>query len=243
MKPKILAPKILVVDDTPDICELLEVVLSHAGFSVVLADGAAAMDAVLADTPVDLIVLDTMMPVEDGYSVCRRISSGDGPPIIMLSAKGEDVDKITGLDLGAEDYIAKPFNADELISRIRAVLRRVKKSARPAPDVWTFFGWVLDKQTRKLSSPEGKSLALSPAEFGLLKVFLDQPDRPLKREQILIAMGEVHGFSTPRGLDTLVSRLRQKLHYVDPSCTGDKELIQTVYGAGYMLRPGPRSTL
>lgn len=230
-----MKPKILVVDDTPDVRELLEIVLGQSGFSVITADGAAAMDAVLRSTPVNLIVLDNMMPVEDGYSICRRVSSGGGPPIIMLSARGEDVDKIRGLDLGAEDYVAKPFSTGELVSRIRAVLRRLKKSAAPA---WSFFGWNLDKQTRKLSSPAGKSLALSPAEFGLLKVFLDQPDRPLRREQILDAMGEVHGFGTPRGLDTLVSRLRQKLLYADPACTGDKELIQTVYGAGYMLRPG-----
>lgn len=232
-----MKPKILIVDDTPDVRELLEVVLRRAGFDVVTADGGAAMDRVLAATPVDLIVLDSMMPVEDGLSICRRISGAGGPPIIMLSAKAADADKIGGLDIGAEDYVTKPFNNDELIARIRAVLRRVSKASAPGPDVWTFFGWSLDKQTRKLLSPAGKILALSGAEFALLKVFLDHPDRPLRRDQILEAMDEVHGFSTPRGLDTLVSRLRQKLLYADPGAHGRNELIQTVYGVGYQLRP------
>lgn len=233
-----MKPTVLVVDDTPDIRELLEVVLDEAGFGVITADGAAAMDAVLAESAVDLIVLDTMMPGEDGFSVCRRVSAEDGPPIIMLSAKSEDIDRIKGLDLGAEDYVSKPFSNDELIARINAVFRRLRKNAAPAGGDWRFFGWVLDKQARRLTSPAGKTLALTPAEFGLLKVFLDHPDRPLRREQILKAMDEVHGFSTPRGLDTLVSRLRQKLVYADPDGTGDKELIQTVYSVGYMLRPG-----
>lgn len=233
-----MKPVILVVDDTPDIRELLEVVLDAAGFTAVTADGAAAMDDALARMSVDLIVLDTMMPGEDGFSVCRRVSAANGPPIIMLSAKSEDIDKIKGLDLGAEDYVSKPFSNDELIARIKAVFRRLKKNAGPATDDWRFFGWVLEKQARRLTSPAGKTLALTPAEFALLTVFLDHPDRPLRREQILKAMDDVHGFSTPRGLDTLVSRLRQKLAYADPDSTGDKELIQTVYGVGYMLRPG-----
>ncbi|MBP2160382.1 MULTISPECIES: response regulator [Asticcacaulis] len=232
-----MKPTVLVVDDTPDIRELLEVVLDAAGFAVVTADGAAAMDSVLAQMRVDLIVLDTMMPGEDGFSVCRRISAGNGPPIIMLSAKNEDIDKIKGLDLGAEDYVSKPFSNDELIARIKAVFRRLRRNAGGAED-WRFFGWVLEKQARRLTSPTGRTLALTPAEFALLKVFLDHPDRPLRREQILKAMDEVHGFSTPRGLDTLVSRLRQKLAYADPDSAGDRELIQTVYGVGYMLRPG-----
>lgn len=236
-----MGSKLLVVDDTPDVLELLEVVLGRAGFDVVTADGGQAMDHVLATTSIDLIVLDSMMPVEDGLSICRRISAGGGPPIIMLSAKSADTDKIGGLDIGAEDYVTKPFNNDELVARIRAVLRRVQK-AQPTgkPDAWMFFGWSLDKQTRRLVSPAGKVLALSSAEFALLKVFLDHPDRPLRREQILDAMDELHGFSTPRGLDTLVSRLRQKLLYGDPDATGRSELIQTVYGVGYMMRP-PRS--
>lgn len=234
-----MKPKILIVDDTPDICELLEAVLGRNGFDTVSANNGTQMDAVLKTGPVDLIILDVMMPGEDGFSICRRITAAGGPPIILLSARQADFDKVEGLDLGAEDYVAKPFSNDELLARVRVVLRRSKRAeTTPAPaETWTFCGWTLDKQTRKLSSPAGRVLALSPAEFALFKVFLDRPGRPLRRDQILDAMDDVHGFSTPRGLDTLVSRLRQKIKYADPRFSGANELIETVYGVGYMLRP------
>ncbi len=229
------------MDDTDDIRTLLTEVLSRRGFDVLAADGGAAMDAILAANPVDIIILDSMMPGEDGLSICRRITAAGGPPIIMLSAKGERLDRIDGLELGAQDYVTKPFDADELALRIRAVLRRGATPAPTAPAAaaaaWSFCGWTLDRDTRKLTSPVGKILALSPAEFALLRVFIEGPDKPLRRDYILENMEEVHDFTTPRGLDTLVSRLRRKLQYANPGAPADQELIQTVYGVGYILRP------
>jgi len=231
-------PRVLVVDDTEDIRDLLTELLGRRGFEVFAADGGAEMDRILATNPVDIIILDSMMPGEDGLSICRRLNAAGGPPVIMLSAKGERIDRIGGLELGAQDYVAKPFDADELALRIRAVLRRAAPVSAPAaPAIWSFCGWTLDRDTRKLTSPVGKILALSPAEFALLRVFIEGPDKPLRRDYILENMEEVHDFTTPRGLDTLVSRLRRKLQYAHPGASADEELIQTVYGVGYVLRP------
>ena len=226
-------PVILAVDDTEDIRELIAVGLERRGFEVVTADGGAEMDAILRARPADLIVLDTMMPVEDGLSICKRLTEAGGPPIIMLSAGASDTARIKGLNLGAEDYMVKPFNMDELAARIRVVLRR---SARAEPaELVQFFGWALENKTRRLMSPNGKTLSLSPAEFAVLHVFLAQRDRPLRREQVLERMKNLHDFSTARALDTLISRLRKKLAFIAPD--GEAELIQTVYGTGYMFRP------
>lgn len=229
------SPRVLVVDDTDDIRDLLTEVLNRRGFQVLAANGGAEMDTLLASNPVDIIILDSMMPGEDGLSICRRVTAAGGPPIIMLSAKGERLDRISGLELGAQDYVAKPFDADELALRIRAVLRR--NTATVPAAAWTFCGWTLERDTRKLTSPVGKILALSPAEFALLRVFIEGPDKPLRRDYILENMEEVHDFTTSRGLDTLVSRLRRKLQYANPSAAPEDELIQTVYGVGYILRP------
>ena len=231
-------PNILAVDDDDSILDLLKSGLSRLGFRVFPADGAVAMDAVLAVEPIDLIVLDSMMPGEDGLSVCARVSAAKGPPIIMLSARGDDMSRIKGLNLGAEDYMAKPFNLDELVVRIRIVLRRqVRAPAAPGEGETVHFdGWTLDHLTRRLTSPADKMLMLSAAEFAVLNVLLNQRDRPLKREQLLERMSELHDDSTDRSLDTLISRLRRKLRYIAPE--GESDLIQTVYGTGYMLRPG-----
>jgi DNA-binding response OmpR family regulator len=229
------SPRVLVVDDTDDIRELLTEVLNRRGFDVLAAGGGAEMDSILSSQAVDIIILDSMMPGEDGLSICRRVTAAGGPPIIMLSAKGERLDRISGLELGAQDYVAKPFDADELALRIRAVLRRNIAQAPVA--AWSFCGWTLERDTRKLTSPAGKILALSSAEFALLRVFIEGPDKPLRRDYILENMEEVHDFTTPRGLDTLVSRLRRKLQYANPDAAPEDELIQTVYGVGYILRP------
>jgi DNA-binding response OmpR family regulator len=228
-------PNILAVDDDESIRELIKAGLSRRDFRVFLADGGRAMDAVLAETPIDLIILDSMMPGEDGLAICERLRANNGPPIIMLSARGDDVARIGGLGLGAEDYMAKPFNIDELALRIRIVLRRSPSAQRDETDVVRFFGWSLDNRTRRLTSPADKMLILSPAEFAVLHVFLGQRDRPLRREQVLERMSELHDDSTDRSLDTLISRLRRKLKYI--AAEGEEDLIQTVYGVGYMFRP------
>lgn len=227
------------VDDTEEIRELLVVGLGQRGFHVLGADGGKAMDAVLTDARVDLIVLDSMMPGEDGPSICARLTQNAGPPIIMLSASASDTARIQGLNLGAEDYMAKPFNMDELALRIRIVLRRAPaRQAEPA-DTVSFGGWNLDNKTRRLTSPADKVLSLSPAEFAILHVFLAQRDRPLRRDHLLARMADLHDFSTGRSLDTLISRLRKKLAYIDPD--GGDTLIQTVYGVGYIFQEPRRN--
>ncbi len=233
------AATVLVVDDIEDIRALLQHVLSHHGFNVLAADGGAQMDAHLNTSSVDVIVLDSVMPGEDGPSICKRLKSTGGPPVLMLSAESQSRQKIRGLECGAEDYMVKPFNVEELIMRLRVILRRAnEKSGGPeAGATRLFFGWRLSLQNRKLTSPAGKILQLSAAEFAFLSVLLDAPDKPLKRAYILERMADTHDFTTVRGLDALVSRLRQKLIYADASATGDLEIVQTVYGVGYMLRP------
>ena len=227
-------PTLLVVDDTEDIRELVQAGLTRHGFRVLQADGGRTMDAVLETTPVDLIVLDSMMPGEDGLSICQRLTKSGGPPILMLSAAGDDLNRVKGLNLGAEDYMAKPFNMDELAVRIRIILRRQAPAPRrEATDSVHFAGWTLDNTTRRLTSPAGKILELSPAEFAVLHVFLGARDRPIKRDDLLKGMAQLHGDSTDRSLDTLMSRLRRKLKYADPD---GAELIETVYGVGYIFR-------
>jgi len=235
------AAKILVVDDTDDVRLLLHAILKKNGFDVVLADGAAMMDACLAEHDIDVIILDSMMPVEDGLSVCKRISEAKGPPILMLSAKGEDLDRIKGLELGAEDYMSKPFNADELIARLKVILRRgpvLGSMGSLGSDINHFFGWKLDNRTRRITAPSGQVMAMSKAEYAVLRVLLDHPDQALKRETILNQMVELHEYTSPRALDTLISRLRKKLAELNPQGKLNEELIQTVYGVGYGLRKG-----
>jgi two-component system, OmpR family, response regulator len=230
---------ILVVDDTEDIRDLIHVVLTRKGFNVLTADGGQEMDAILHSARVHLIVLDAMMPGEDGLSICRRISAKGGPPIIMLSARGEQLDRLKGLELGAQDYIAKPFLADELAARIRIVLGRQASTGSPLPATSQqhFFGWSLDTISRRITSPTGADLVLSQAEYAVMSVLLNNPDRPLKRDFILEAMSELHEDTTERALDTLISRLRRKLRTLNPNALESDELIRTVYATGYMLRP------
>lgn len=232
-------PKILVVDDTEDIRDLLEISLSRLGFHVLSADGGVQMDAILTARKIDLIVLDAMMPGEDGLSICRRVSNAKGPPIIMLSARGEDIDRLKGLELGAQDYVSKPFNANELAARIRIVIGR--QVAHGAPGAGStkahFFNWTLDTVSRIMISPSGNELILSQAELAVMRVFLNYPDRPLKRDQILSGMADLHEHTTLRALDTVISRLRKKLNDAYPEGDKEEELIRTVYGVGYMLRP------
>ncbi len=225
---------ILIVDDTADVLQLLKIILTAAGFRVSLATDAAAMDKKLAAGGIDLIVLDYMMPGEDGLSVCRRVSAAGGPPVIMLSAKGTDIDRIRGLDLGADDYIAKPFNGDELVSRIRAVLRR--RSPRRDDRAVRRSGWTLDTTLRTIESPNGKTLALTASEFAVLAVLFGKAGHPVKREAILGAMAPIHGFTTARALDTLISRIRAKLNYIAPGAPEAPPLIETIYGVGYLVR-------
>ncbi len=230
--------KIVIVDDDARIRDLLRRYLSQEGFDVLIAEDARALSRILQRESVDLIVLDLMLPGEDGLSICRRLrAEGQKVPVIMLTAKGEDVDRITGLELGADDYLAKPFNPRELLARIHAVLRRRPVHEVPgAPghdqEVLTFGDFVFDLGARSLKKA-GQDIGLTTGEFAMLKVLARHPRQPLSRDKLAqLARGrEFEPFD--RSLDVQVSRLR-KLIEVDPS---HPKIIQTVWGVGYVFVP------
>lgn len=234
--------RILVVDDDLRLRQLLERYLRDQGFTVRAVDGAAAMDKALAREFFDLIVLDLMMPGEDGLSICRRLrarhdDAGSDVAIIMLTAKGDEVDRIVGLELGADDYLPKPFNPRELVARIHAVLRR--RTAPPPPgapgeaDATTTFGNVtIDLGTRELTR-DGAVTALTTGEFALLKVLVEHPGKPLSRDKLMeLARGREYDVFD-RSIDVQVSRLR-KLIEEDPA---KPRYLQTVWGFGYVFVP------
>ena len=222
--------RILVVDDDPGIREVLCDYLGQHGYRASGAASAAEMDREMAASPPDLIVLDLMMPGEDGLSVVRRLSGGSGPPIVMLSAMGEDTDRIVGLELGADDYLAKPCNPRELLARVRAVLRRPRDEVDAGGPVLAFAGWRLDLLRRELTRPDGRPVALSAGEFALLRAFAERPGRVLTRDQLLERARGADADVFDRAMDVQISRLRKKLD--DGS---GLEMIQTLRGEGYMF--------
>ena len=223
------APRILVVDDDPGIREVLTDYLGQHGYAAEGAATAAEMDRAIAARPPDLIVLDLMMPGEDGLSVCRRIA-GKGPPIVMLSAMGEDTDRIIGLELGADDYLAKPCNPRELLARVRAVLRRPRDEAAGDAPALLFAGWRLDLMRRELTRPDQQVVPLSAGEFALLRAFAERPGRVMTRDQLLERARGTDADIFERAMDVQISRLRKKLD--DGS---GLEMIQTLRGEGYMF--------
>jgi two-component system OmpR family response regulator len=229
-------PLILVVDDDPDLRKLITEFLSARGFRVAAAENAAVMLRMIEAERPDLIILDVMMPGEDGLSVARRLASEKGPPVIMLSALGSDTDRIIGLEIGADDYLAKPCNPRELLARVRALLRRqgAGGSARDRDGrVYEFAGWRLDVLRRDLRDPSGIFIELSDGEFALLRSFVEHPQRVLSRDRLL---EYAHGGNTPdvfdRAIDSQISRLRRKLND-----RAHDELISTVRNEGYLLLP------
>jgi two-component system OmpR family response regulator len=222
-------PRILVVDDDPGIREVLTDFLVQHGYDAEGAASAAEMDRAMAARAPDLIVLDLMMPGEDGLSVCRRLA-GSGPPVIMLSAMGEDADRIIGLELGADDYLAKPCNPRELLARVRAVLRRPRGAAAETGPGLSFAGWRLDMVRRELTRPDGRTIGLSAGEFALLRAFAEAPRRILSRDQLLERARSADADVFDRAIDVSISRLRKKLD--DGS---GLELIHTLRGEGYMF--------
>lgn len=225
--------RLLLVDDEPSLREPLAEYLTRQGFVVRQAEDAAkARSALLEETP-DLVLLDIMMPGEDGLSLCRHLSETKHLPVIMLTAKGEAMDRIVGLEIGADDYVAKPFEPRELVARIRSVLRRASKASPPTDEdaLYEFDGWKLDPLKRKLTDPDGTVVPVSSAEFRLLVAFLTHPRQVLDRDRLLdmVQGREAHLFD--RAVDNQVSRLRRKME--DDS--RDPKLIQTVWGGGYRL--------
>ncbi len=229
--------KILVVDDDVRLRDLLSRYLGEQGFQVAALPDARDLDKKLQRDPPHLVVLDLMLPGEDGLSVCwRLLGAGETVPIIMLTAKGEEVDRIVGLEMGADDYLPKPFNPRELVARIHAVLRRqLERLAPGAPGdegSVPFGPYALDLSARALIR-EGRSIALTTGEFSLLKVFVQHPRQPLAREKLMmLARGRDHEVFD-RAIDVQVSRLR-KLIEPDPA---NPRFIQTVWGFGYVYVP------
>jgi len=227
---------ILLVDDDAEIRALLSEYLTREGFAVTAVPDGRSMDEALEDTRFDLAVLDLMLPGEDGMSLCKRLRARSILPIIMLTARGEEADRITGLEAGADDYLAKPFNPRELLARVHSVLRRARTLPdEVAPDQarrFRFSGWKLDTLTRQLVSPNSVVTPLSGAEYRLLNVFLHHAGEVLSRDQ-LTEMIRGRGSHMPfdRSIDVQVSRLRQRL--------GDDgrvpAFIRTVRGEGYVF--------
>ena len=229
------SPHILVVDDHSEIRDLLKRFLEQHGMRVSCARDGKEMKRLLDERDFDLLVLDLMMPGEDGLTLCRELRVKSRLPIIMLTAMGEETDRIIGLEMGADDYLAKPFNPRELLARIKAVMRRTQAEIQPVPETLTrdlrFDRWLLDINRRELVDEEGVGMSLSTAEFDLLKVFLERPQRVLSRDQLLDLARGREAVAFDRAIDTLVSRLRRKLER-DPK---NPELIKTIWGGGYLF--------
>jgi two-component system OmpR family response regulator len=222
---------ILVVDDDVQILQLVARFLRSNGFRVHTARDGREMQSVLAETGADLIVLDLMLPGANGLDLCRELRKTSSVPVVMLTAKGEDVDRIIGLEVGADDYLPKPFNPRELLARINAVLRRSAAGPHTSagrPRIIGFAGWKLDLLKRELTSPRGVVIDLSTGEYDLLLTFLEAPQRVLSRDYMLDAARNRALEPFDRAIDVQVSRLRRKF--------GDSgDLIKTVRGAGYLF--------
>jgi len=231
-------PHILIVDDHREIRDLVSRALSKEGFRVSVAADGRAMRKVLDDGRIDLILLDLMLPGEDGLSLCRSLRATSSIPIIMLTAKGDELDRVIGLEMGADDYLPKPFGSRELVARIRAVLRRSQEtltagSPSQQPTHYRFDRWRLDTGRRELLQDDGITIPLSTGEYDLLLAFVARPQRVLSRDQLLdLARGRAAN-ALDRSIDTQVSRLRRKLE-LDP---GDPKIIKTVWGGGYIFTP------
>jgi two-component system OmpR family response regulator len=226
--------RVLIVDDDESLRREVADYLGANRFEVGTAGNAREMDAILADRSFDLVVLDVMMPGEGGLSICRRLSDAGGPAIIIMSAMGEEIDRILGLELGADDYVPKPCNPRELLARARAVLRRREGAApgRPPHDgmEFEFLGYRLDLLKRRLRAPSGVLVLLTSGELSLLTAFLEHPNRVLTRDQLVDFARGSDADIFDRAIDVQISRLRRKLN----ECDG-QDLIRTFRGAGYMF--------
>jgi two-component system, OmpR family, response regulator len=224
-------PCILVVDDDAALRQQISDYLSANGCEVDAVSDAATMDAALARQPFDVVVLDLMMPGEDGLSVCRRLSAAGSPAILMMSALGDDVDRIIGLEVGADDYLPKPCNPRELLARVRALYRRRDGSRGGSGRLrggYRFAGYVLDSTNHRLRDPNGVTVMLTRGEYSLLSAFLDRPGEVLSRDELLDQTHSDDPDTFDRAIDVQISRLRRKL-----SDSQSQELIRTVRGAGY----------
>jgi two-component system phosphate regulon response regulator OmpR len=228
--------QLLVVDDDPGLRDLLSHYLTREGFKVATASDGRAMDRWLEKHHPDLIILDLMLPGEDGLSLARRVRATSDVPIIMISARGDEVDRILGLELGADDYLPKPFNPRELLARVRAVLRRRQpgsESPKTAHQV-SFGPFTLDLKSRQLTR-DGEPVALTSGEFDLLEIFAAHPDQVLHRDRLLDLLKGYERTPFDRSIDVQIARLRSKIE----DNSKEPRYILTVWGKGYRFSPGP----
>jgi len=235
------SPNILVVEDDRETRTLIAKYLRSNSCNVAIAGDGREMVRAMTDRRVDLLILDVMLPGEDGLSLCRKVRAESQTPIIMLTARGEDIDRIMGLEMGADDYLPKPFNPRELLARINAVLRRQAAariaSASEGATTLVFAGWRIDLRRRELRNPEGARVAMTSAEFDLLQTFCERAGRVLSRDSLLDLTQGRNAGSLDRSIDVLVSRIRRKIE-PDPQ---QATLIKTVRSGGYLFTPTVRA--
>jgi two-component system OmpR family response regulator len=226
---------LLVVDDDREIRRLLEEYLEQSGYRVTSVGDGKAMRKAIETHRIDLIILDLMLPGEDGLSLCRGLRVHSNLPVLMLTARGSEIDRIVGLEMGADDYLAKPFNPRELLARVKSVLRRAKSlpSFEASSDVkaYHFGGWSLDMATRNVIAADGLVVPLSGAEFRLLRVLVEHPQVVLSRDHLLELVSGRETISFDRSVDVLVGRLRKRLN----DDGKEPNLIKTIRGLGYVL--------
>ena len=226
---------ILIVDDEPEIRRLLVDYLMRNGFEALAARDGRDMWQALERHAVDLLVLDLMLPDSDGLTLCRDLRARSNLPVLMLTARGEEADRIVGIEMGADDYLVKPFNPRELLARIKSILRRTRAlppNLRPEPvRCLRFAGWCLDTAERLLTAPDGVATPLSGGEFRLLRILLEHPNRVVRREQLIEMIHGREAEAYDRAVDVQVSRLRHRLR----DDNREPQLIKTVRGEGYVL--------
>ena len=228
---------ILVVDDQQEICDVVQEYLASEGYRVSAAHDGSGMRRVMSQSPIDLVILDLMLPGEDGLTLARSLRSESGIGIIILTGRGETVDRIIGLEMGADDYLPKPFHLRELLARVKSVLRRVQSRAEEAPPAGRlrvrFAGWSLDLSSRELLSPDGAEVRLTTGEFDLIAAFVNNANQVLSRDRLLDLARNREAGPFDRTIDVQVGRLRRKLED-DPQ---NPTLIKTVRGSGYIFTP------
>ena len=225
---------LLIVDDDRGICDLLGRFFREHGFNTILAKNGTEMMEQLNKQAVDLIILDIMLPGEDGMTLCRKLRTTSQVPIVMLTAISEEIERILGLEMGADDYISKPFNPRELLARVKAILRRSTPSDVVEDQeqiVFRFQDWELNKTARQLKSPEDLEISLSSGEYTLLLAFLERPQQVLSRDRLLDLTRNRSAGPFDRSIDIQISRLRSKIEE-DPK---NPQLIKTIRGGGYIL--------
>lgn len=234
------SPRILVVDDDARLCAMLSEFFGDKGFCVHTAPDGKSMLSALERDRFDLVILDVMLPGEDGLNLCRLLRQTTTLPIIMISGMGSEMDRVVGLEMGADDYVVKPFSARELLARVKAILRRVAQSAgtplahTQSRRILEFGGWQVDTTRRRVTSVEGVGVEMTGAEFNLLLAFATNPRRPLSRRELLDLTAARGSVACDRTIDVQVVKLRRKLEK-DPKVP---ELIKTVRGSGYVLAAG-----